>query len=104
MTLLLDLLILKPTAFFLNILNSNNLLLIILYGLIIDYQYAYTKGLITIFLLNSFILHKLIKNYYLFNILISLIFYIIFFKKILIISFIYQIIFIILNHRHILKW
>ena len=102
--ILIDLLSTYPTAFFLNILNSKNFIKIIFYGLIIDFFISYTNGLITLFLLIGYLLKKVIKNYYLFNIIVFIFFYLIFIKSYFIDSFSLQLIFIILNKNHIVKW
>ena len=104
MTIIIDLLSFKKTVFFLNVLNSKNLYLIILYGLIIDYLVSFTYGLITVFLIISFFMQKVIKNYYFNNLVTFIIFSIIFLRTVNLVSFFYQIVFIILNQKHIIKW
>ena len=110
MTIILDLIINFPTYFFLNVLNSKRLNIIILYGLILDYIICNTYGIITIILILLSYLNKYLKNYYLYNIICFIIFYLFFniinhlnFKYFLI-SLILQLIFIILNRKHIIKW
>ena len=102
--ILIDLFSFYPTAFFLNILNSKNIFRIIFYGLIIDFVISFTNGFITLFLLMGYIISKFIKNYYVFNVLIFILFSLFFFKKILLESLLLQIIFIVLNKNHIINW
>ena len=102
--ILIDLFNSYNTAFFLNILNSNNLFKIILYGLIIDFIVSFSYGLITLFLIIGYIISKFVKNYYIFNILIFFLFSLIFFNGIFFNSFLLQMIFIILNKNHIINW
>ena len=94
-----------PTAFFLTILNSKNIFKIITYGLVIDFFISYTNGMITLFLIIGYMLTKLIKNYYLFNIFIYLFYFLIFNNHLpLFEGLILQIIFIVLNKNHIINW
>ena len=110
MSILLDLIIGYPTYLFLNVLNSKKLNIILLYGLIIDYIISYSYGIVTIILLILSYLKKYIRNYYLYNIICFISFYLLFntINKLnynyFLISFFIQIIFIILNKKHIIKW
>lgn len=110
MSILLDIFINIPTLLFLNVLNSKNINLIIIYGLIIDYVISNTYGLITIYLIILYFINKKIKNYYLFNILsfiiLIIILYVIYRFKIiyLFISLLIQLIFILINKNHIIRW
>ena len=110
MSIILDLIISYPTYFFLNVLNSKRLNIIILYGLIIDFIINYSYGIVTIILIILYYLKRYIKNYYLYNIICFIIFYMIFNMVMhigyntFLISLFMQIIFIILNKKHIIKW
>jgi len=113
MSIVLDLLLsIKGTSFFfLNVFNSNNAKLVLLYGLILDFIVVNSLFFFTILLLFLYFILKRVKNYYLKN-LVSFIlttFIISLFSRYSLIfllsqSFFYQIIFIFLNKGHILKW
>ena len=110
MSILLDIFINIPTLLFLNVLNSKNINLIIIYGLIIDYVISNTYGFVTIYLIIFYFINKKIKNYYLFNILsfiiLIIVLYVIYRFKIiyLFISLLIQLIFILINKNHIIRW
>ena len=110
MSIIFDLIILYPTYFFLNVLNSKNIYLCLFYGLILDFLIASSYGFITIFLFIFFLIKKYFKNYYIYNIMAFISFYFLFnilFKLNLntfYLSFFLQLIFIYLNRKHILKW
>ena len=110
MSILLDLVCFYPSYFFINVINSKKLYIVLIYGLIIDFIISYTNGIITIILSLLFIIRKMIKRYYLSNIICILLFLIIyqFFSplslKESIISFSLYLIFIFLNNKHKLKW
>ena len=110
MSILLDLVTIYPSCFFINVINSKKLYIVLIYGLIIDFIISYTNGIITIILVFLFIIRKMIKNYYLSNIMCCIVFLIIyqFFSplslKDAIISFSLYLIFIFLNNKHKLKW
>ena len=106
MTIIIDLITTYHTAFFLNVLNSKNIFIIVIYGIIIDFLIAYTNGLVILFLIISYFLKRYLSNYYLYNMFIFTCFYFIFFQDIFhfLNSFSLQLTFIYLNKNHIIKW
>ena len=92
------------TFFFLNVLNTQNIYLIIFYGLVIDFIVLNNWGLITLILIFLYFINNSFKNFVLKNIFNYFFAILILGIEFSIQGLIFQFVFIYLNYKHIIKW